>query len=183
MKCIYTFLSMILFCSFVQAMDPLPDETLAEITGRSGLSAFFMNGDGNIGMNVTFKRVTWGDQEDGNKGFVHIHGYDDLENNDNFSQSGIGFEVESSLLTIDIDPVEINNGQEVVTTTKLLIDLPELTSTSLLANYYVINLSSSAYANTPLNDTPTQKNLGVLYTGGTELTIPSFPDKMEIWAH
>jgi hypothetical protein len=148
-------------------MDALPDSQLDQITGKAGITCYFSNGIGNIGMTVSFGKLTWGDDEDGNKGFIHIFGSNSVNNNDDIATSGIAFEVSSSIMSMDV-----YNKDGI---TKLRVDLPKLTSVPALSDYYVINLSGVA------NDDG--KNLGVIYTGETEVTIPGLPDVMEVWAH
>jgi len=149
------------------AMDALPDTHLDQVTGKAGITCFFSNVTGNIGMTVSFGKVTWGDDEDGNKGFIHIFGSNSVNDNNDIATSGIAFEISSSIMSIDVYTKD--------DITKLKIDLPHLTSIPALSDYYVLNLSGVANED--------GKNLGVIYTGETEVTIPSMPDSMEVWAH
>jgi hypothetical protein len=149
------------------AMDALPDKNLDEVTGKAGITCFFSNDVGNIGMTVSFGKVTWGDDEDGNKGFIHIFGSNSVNDNNDIATSGIAFEISSSIMSID---VYTKDG-----ITKLRVDLPHLTSIPALSDYYVLNLSGVANEN--------GNNLGVIYTGDTEVTIPGMPDVLEVWAH
>jgi len=148
-------------------MDALTDSNLDQVTGKAGITCYLSNGVGNIGMTVSFGKVTWGDDEDGNKGFIHIFGSNSINDNNDIATSGIAFEVSSSIMSFD---VYTKDG-----ITRLRFDLPDLTSVPALSDYYVLNLSGAA------NDDG--KNLGVLYTGETELTIPGLPDVMEVWTH
>jgi len=158
----------IFFSTNIYAMDALTDSNLDQVTGKAGITCYLSNGVGNIGMTVSFGKVTWGDDEDGNKGFIHIFGSNSVNDNNDVAISGIAFEVSSSIMSFDV--YTTNDG-----ITKLRVELPNMTSVPALSNYYVLNLSGVA--------TDHGKNLGVLYTGETEITIPGLPDVMEVWAH
>jgi hypothetical protein len=164
------FLCVFILFSSAYAMEPISDANLSEITGKAGITAYFYAGGITIGMSVTFRRITWGDEEAGNKGFIHMHCFDKTGVEED---GGIEFNIGSSFMVVDVytTPDDI---------TKLRIDLPEMTTKSQLPDYLVINLSDTAISTEPLTD---GKNLGVLYTGGTELEVPGMPDRLEIWSH
>jgi len=163
------FIIVVFLFSSAYAMDPISDTHLSEITGKAGITAYFDARGSSIGMSLTFKRITWGDEEDGNKGFIHIHNYGSTWVEEN---GGIEFNIGSSFMVMDVYTLD--------DITRIRIDLPELTTQSQLPDYFVINLSDTAISNEPLTD---GKNLGVLYTGGTELNVPGMPERLEIWSH
>jgi hypothetical protein len=164
------FFIIVFFLSNTHAMEPISDTNLSEITGKAGITAYFDAGGSTIGMSVTFRRITWGDEEAGNKGFIHMHCFDKTGVEEN---GGIEFHIGSSFMAADVYTTLDN-------ITKVRIDLPELTTQSQLPDYLVINLSNTALSTEPLTD---GKNLGVLYTGGTELNVPGMPDRLEVWSH
>jgi len=162
---------LIIMClpTVVFAMEPLNEENLEEVTGKAGISCFFANGgSGKVGMNVSFGKLVIGNISAENYGYLSIYGANTI-NDTTPANSGISFSVENSFLTFDVYTLR-DSG-----ITKIRMGLPTLTSESSLADYYKLNIS-----NTPTTD---GHNLGVVYTGGTEVTIPKTPTAIEIWGH
>jgi len=157
-------------CANISAMDTVSDELLDSVTGKQGISCYVSNNRASgekIQVGLYFGKLLWGDEEGGNEGYVIMYGTENIGDTQ-VAQSGIEWDVESSLLTADT----FTDAEGI---TKIRLGLPVLTSKPALSNYYYINLSNASGQ--------FGTNLGVIYSKEVEITIPDMPEAMEIWAH